>query len=336
MTLVIFIGILAILLPMIGVLFFFYHGIRDRRWPKQALLTIPTGLALFIAAGILYSANQAVQPEEANQAQSSVALSSSSHSKSSSATSQSESSSSSKTSSDSTEKEKASSSKKEAASSSEKKQSSRSSDEAIERARQTVQSHAPNVPDGASFVKVNDNIPFFTNADLTQTDAYAHYGTLDHLGRVTTANALLDESLMPPEERGSMDASIKPTGWHQARYKTTVPGGWLYNRSHLVGYQLAGSENDPKNLMTGTRWFNVEGMLPFENFVAHYIESSGNHVRYRITPVFEGNNLLATGIFMEGFSIEDNGDGLCFNIFVPNRQPGVIIDYATGKSHLDQ
>lgn len=190
----------------------------------------------------------------------------------------------------------------------------------------------PDVPEGETYVTVNNNIPYFTNADLTATEPYANYGALDHLGRVTVADALLDEELMPANERGQMDGNIKPTGWQQNKYDS-VSGGWLYNRSHLIGFQLAGSENEPENLMTGTRWFNVEGMLPFENFVANYIEQTGNRVRYRITPVFEDNNLLASGIFMEGFSIEDNGEDLCFNVYVPNRQPGITIDYSDGSNH---
>ncbi|MCI5775660.1 MAG: DNA/RNA non-specific endonuclease [Aerococcus sp.] len=190
----------------------------------------------------------------------------------------------------------------------------------------------PDVPDDQTYVTINNNIPYFTDEDLTATEPYANYGQLDTLGRVTVADALLDEELMPANARGQMDSSIKPTGWKQKRYDS-VSGGWLYNRSHLIGFQLTGSENDKKNLMTGTRWFNVEGMLPFENFVANYIEQTGNRVRYRITPIFEGNNLLASGIFMEGYSVDDDGEGLCFNVYVPNRQPGITIDYSDGSNH---
>lgn len=188
----------------------------------------------------------------------------------------------------------------------------------------------PEVPEGETYAVVNDNIPYFADEDLISTEAYEDYGPLDSLGRVTAANAVLGVELMPAEERGSI-SDVTPTGWNQARY-VNVSGGWLYNRSHLIGFQLTGENANPNNLMTGTRWFNVEGMLPFENFVANYIETTENHVRYRITPVFEGDNLLASGIYMEGFSIEDNGAEVQFNIYVPNIQPGVEIDYSDGSS----
>ncbi|OYQ65509.1 DNA/RNA non-specific endonuclease [Aerococcus sp. 1KP-2016] len=185
------------------------------------------------------------------------------------------------------------------------------------------------VPDDQEYLEINDNVPFFTNADITSTVAYEAYGDLDSLGRVTQANAVLGIELMPDDERDAIE-DIRPTGWQQAKY-ANVSGGWLYNRSHLIGYQLAGENANPRNLMTGTRWFNVEGMLPFENYVANYIEENDYHIRYRITPVFDGENLLASGIYMEGFSIEDNG-ALQFNIYIPNRQPGVTIDYFNGAS----
>lgn len=183
---------------------------------------------------------------------------------------------------------------------------------------------------GKIYVVVNHNVPYFNDDDLTSTKPFATYGDLDNLGRVTQANALLGQELMPAKDREEI-SSVKPTGWIQRRY-TEVPGGWLYNRSHLIGYQLTGENANPKNLMTGTKSFNVEGMLPFENFVAHYIERTDNHVRYRITPVFEGDNLLASGIYMEAFSIEDNGKGVQFNVYVPNTQPGVELNYADGSS----
>jgi len=205
-------------------------------------------------------------------------------------------------------------------------------DAEIEAERQEVQSQVPDVPDDEDYVTVNDNIPFFTNEDITDTTPYSQPGQLDRLGRVTAANAVLNVDLMPSGQRGNMDSSIHPTGWVQNKYEGLVEGDYLYNRSHLLGYQLTGSENDSSNLMTGTRWFNAEGMLPFENYVANYIEETENTVRYRVTPVFEGDNLLASGVYMEGFSIEDNGEGLCFNIFVPNRQPGITIDYRTGEN----
>ncbi len=186
------------------------------------------------------------------------------------------------------------------------------------------------VPAGQTYIEINNNIPYFTDADITSTEAYESYGELDSLGRVTAANAVLGVELMPTTERGDI-SDIKPTGWQQAKY-ANVSGGWLYNRSHLIGHQLTGEDANARNLMTGTRWFNVEGMLPFENFVANYIEQTENHVRYRVTPAFEGDNLLASGVYMEGFSIEDNGATIQFNIYVPNIQPDVEINYADGSS----
>lgn len=180
------------------------------------------------------------------------------------------------------------------------------------------------------YIVENDNIPYFSDQEIEQAEVYAEYGELDALGRVTEANAVLGQELMPDKEREDI-SGVKPTGWQQAKY-ANVDGGWLYNRSHLIGYQLTGENANPKNLMTGTRYFNVEGMLPFENYVANYIEETGNLVRYRITPVFEGDNLLASGVFMEALSIEDYGESLRMNVYIPNVQPGVEIDYATGDS----
>lgn len=192
---------------------------------------------------------------------------------------------------------------------------------------------APNtiidVEEGKLDIDVNDNIPFFSNEDITSLDTYHRNGPLDSLGRVTAANALLGVEIMPAEQRGSI-GHHEPTGWSQARYANIDSGGWLYNRSHLLGYQLTGND-DFSNLMTGTRQFNM-AMLEYENFVANYIETTENHVRYRVTPVFEGNNLVASGAYMEGFSIEDNGEGLMFNIYIPNVQDGVTIDYVNGSS----
>lgn len=195
---------------------------------------------------------------------------------------------------------------------------------------ESQQSSPQSVPSGNAYIAVNNNNPYFTNEDITSPEAYETYGALDSLGRVTVANAVLGVELMPAEERGDI-SSVEPTGWDQARY-SNVSGGWLYNRSHLIGFQLTGENANPRNLITGTRWFNVEGMLPIENYVADYIETTENHVRYRITPVFEGTNLLASGVYMEGFSIEDNGKGIRFNVYVPNRQPGVEINYANGSN----
>jgi len=192
---------------------------------------------------------------------------------------------------------------------------------------------APNEPveiaEGEEDAIVNDGIPFFSNEDITSTEVYHLNGPLDSLGRVTAANAVVGVEIMPAEERGSI-GHHEPTGWNQASYANIGSGGWLYNRSHLIGHQLTGNDNF-NNLMTGTRWFNIK-MLEYENFIANYIELTENHVRYRVTPVFEGDNLVASGAYMEGFSIEDNGEGLMFNIYIPNIQPGVEINYANGSS----
>jgi len=188
---------------------------------------------------------------------------------------------------------------------------------------------APSVSSGEDYVVINDNVPYFSNEDISSTEVYHSNGSLDSLGRVTEANALIGVESMPAEQRGDI-GHIEPTGWNQKRYEGIGSGGWLYNRSHLIGHQLTGND-DPENLMTGTRHFNEE-MLLTENFVADYIERTENHVRYRVTPVFESDNLLASGAYMEGFSIEDNGEEIMFNIYIPNRQPNVEINYADGSS----
>ncbi|MBG9983609.1 DNA/RNA non-specific endonuclease [Aerococcaceae bacterium DSM 111022] len=185
---------------------------------------------------------------------------------------------------------------------------------------------APAVPASELYIEVNNNNPFFTNEDITQTDPWIEFTKLDELGRVGPANAVLTTDLMPAEPRGD-NSSIQPTGWQQFEWD----GKYLYNRSHLIGHQLIGDGIPNLNLMTGTTTFNQEGMVPFENFVAMIVEG-GETVRYRVTPYFEGDNLLASGVFMEGFSIEDNGESLSFNIYVPNRQDNISINYATGTS----
>ncbi|MDD7219629.1 MAG: DNA/RNA non-specific endonuclease [Clostridia bacterium] len=185
---------------------------------------------------------------------------------------------------------------------------------------------------GSPYVAINDNVPDFTDADLTY-DSYETYSELDSLGRCGTACANIGTDLMPVEERGSI-GQIKPSGWHTVKYDC-VDGNYLYNRCHLIGYQLTAENDNEKNLITGTRYMNVEGMLPFENMTADYIKETGNHVLYRVTPVFEGNDLVAKGVQMEAESVEDNGDGILFNVFCYNVQPGVSIDYATGDSWPD-
>ena len=184
---------------------------------------------------------------------------------------------------------------------------------------------------GQPYVAVNGNVPYFTDADLTDV-SFESYSDLDSLGRCGVAYASVSQDTMPTEKRGSI-GEVKPTGWHTAKYDN-VDGKYLYNRCHLIGYQLTAENANVKNLITGTRYLNVQGMLPFENLTADYVKETGNHVMYRVTPVFEGDNLVASGVLMEAESVEDEGDGVLFCVYVYNVQPGVTIDYATGKSEL--
>lgn len=178
----------------------------------------------------------------------------------------------------------------------------------------------------------NGNIPYFTDEEKRAV-TFEDYAELDALGRCGVAMACLSRELMPTEERGDI-GYVKPTGWHSIRYDN-VEGKYLYNRCHLIGFQLAGENANTKNLITGTRNLNNEGMLPFENMIADYIKETDNHVLYRVTPVFVGNELVARGVRMEAWSVEDNGEGICFCVFVHNTQPGIIINYADGTSRLD-
>jgi DNA-entry nuclease len=189
---------------------------------------------------------------------------------------------------------------------------------------------------GDSVIEINNNEPSFSEEDKERTDGFETYSELDSLGRCGVAYANICEELMPTEERGKI-GQVKPSGWHTVKYNGIVEGNYLYNRCHLIGFQLAGENANEKNLITGTRYFNAGdgGMLPYENEVAEYVKSTGNHVLYRVTPVFEGNNLVAKGVQMEAYSVEDNGKGISFHIFVYNVQPGIGIDYATGDSWLD-
>ena len=182
---------------------------------------------------------------------------------------------------------------------------------------------------GAAYVALNDNHPQFTADDLVM-ESYEFYSPLDSLGRCGVVMACVGVDIMPTEDRGAI-GQVKPTGWHTVKYDF-VDGKYLYNRCHLIGYQLTGENANVSNLITGTRYLNIEGMLPFENLVADYVKETENHVLYRVTPVFKGKNLLADGVQMEAFSVEDNGEGVCFNVFAYNVQPGVTIDYATGDS----
>lgn len=180
--------------------------------------------------------------------------------------------------------------------------------------------------DGSPWVELNQNTPNFDPDDLTQ-EAFEEYGPLDSLGRCTTAWANVCQELMPTEDRESI-SSVTPTGWINREYD----GEYLYNRCHLIGFQLTGENANEQNLITGTRYLNVEGMLPFENMVADYVKETGNHVLYRVTPIFDGDNLVASGVEMEAQSVEDQGEGICFHVYCYNVQPGVTIDYATGES----
>lgn len=186
---------------------------------------------------------------------------------------------------------------------------------------------------GNSFVILDDNKPAFSKQDRERTDAFETYSDLDELGRCGVAYANICKELMPTEERGAI-GMVKPTGWHTVKYDN-VEGKYLYNRCHLIGYQLAGENANEKNLITGTRYLNVTGMLKFEDQVADYVKATDHHVLYRVTPVFEGDNLVAIGVEMEAYSVEDKGESVSFHVFVYNIQPGIVIDYATGESWPD-
>ena len=189
------------------------------------------------------------------------------------------------------------------------------------------------IPDysGSPYIVLNNNKPEFTESEIT-TKAFEKYSELDNLSRCGVAFACLGIETMPTEERGEI-GMIKPSGWHLKKYDC-VDGKYLYNRCHLIGFQLSGENANDKNLITGTRYLNVDGMLPFENMVADYIKETSNHVMYRVTPIFEGDNLLCKGVKMEALSVEDNGKGISFNVFCYNTQPSIKIDYKTGESYL--
>ena len=182
---------------------------------------------------------------------------------------------------------------------------------------------------GTPYTEVNGNKPYFTEADLT-TQSFETYSELDSLGRCGVAYANVGQDLMPTEPRGEIGA-VKPTGWHLVKYDN-VDGKYLYNRCHLIAYMLAAENANPQNLITGTRYLNVQGMLPFETKVCDYVKNTGNHVLYRVTPIFDGDNLLADGVLMEAYSVEDAGEGISFCVFAYNVQPGIGIDYATGDN----
>ena len=184
---------------------------------------------------------------------------------------------------------------------------------------------------GKAYVAINGNLPYFTESEHTTT-SFEKYSALDSMGRCGVAFANIGVDIMPTEDRGSI-GSVKPSGWQTIKYDI-VDGKYLYNRCHLIGFQLSGENANAKNLITGTRSMNVDGMLPFENMIADYVSETKNHVLYRVTPIYDGNNLLATGILMEALSMEDDGEGICFNVFCYNEQPGIEIDHANGSSRL--
>jgi DNA-entry nuclease len=184
---------------------------------------------------------------------------------------------------------------------------------------------------GIPYVALNGNIPDFKDEQLITT-SYEYYSELDYLGRCGYTEACIGLDIMPTEDRGNI-SHVKPTGWHSVQYDN-VDGKSLYNRCHLIGFQLTGENANVGNLITGTRYMNVDGMLPFEDLVADYVKETGNHVLYRVTPVFVDDELVARGVIMEGFSVEDEGEGVCFNVFAFNVQPGIEIDYKTGESRL--
>ena len=183
------------------------------------------------------------------------------------------------------------------------------------------------------YAKVNDDKPFFSEEDYSK-EAFESYADLDEYGRCGVAYALVGVETMPTEGREDI-GMIKPSGWHTVRYDDIIEDKYLYNRCHLIAFQLTGKNAEPKNLITGTRYMNVEGMLPFENKVASYINETKNHVLYRVTPIFEGRNLIARGVLMEAYSVEDNGKGITFNVYCYNVQPGIGINYADGDSWVE-
>ena len=181
------------------------------------------------------------------------------------------------------------------------------------------------------FIEINNNVPEFETYEIQEaTTSYETYSQLDSLGRCQEAQASIGQDLMPTEDRESLSA-VTPSGWDNERY-SCVDGGWIYNRSHLIGFQLTGEQANALNLITGTRYMNVEGMLPFENQVANYVKSTGNHVLYEVTPIYEGDNLVASGVQMEAYSVEDQGQGVQFNVYCYNVQPGININYANGDT----
>lgn len=214
-------------------------------------------------------------------------------------------------------------------------QSSRTSDEWTGILDSGFEFSYDDVPEYKSepYVLINNNMPGFKSYEITEK-SYEKYGELDAFGRCTVCVANIGRDIMPePGEKRGEISSVKPTGWKSVKYDI-VDGKYLYNRCHLIGYQLSAENANKSNLITGTRYMNVDGQLPFENMVADYVKETENHVLYRVTPVFVNDELVARGVLMEAVSVEDKGQGICFNVFCYNVQPGISIDYATGKSSL--
>ncbi len=192
-----------------------------------------------------------------------------------------------------------------------------------------------NIPkySGNAYISINSGKPYFSESEKENKEQFEYYSSLDDLGRCGVAYANICKDVMPTEERGTI-GQIRPSGWHTVKYNGIVDGNYLYNRCHLIGYQLAGENANELNLITGTRYLNIVGMLEFENMVGAYVEETNNHVLYRVTPIFNGNDLVAQGVEIEAWSVEDEGSGICFNVFCYNVQPGIEIDYATGDSWI--
>ncbi len=198
-----------------------------------------------------------------------------------------------------------------------------------------------NIPEytNKAYININDGVPEFTEDEIT-TESYEFYSELDILGRCGVTHACIGVDLMPTEDREEI-SSVYPSGWkyngksNNNKYDTSlVEAGYIYNRCHLIGFQLAGENANEKNLVTGTRYLNIEGMLPFENEIADYVKETKNHVMFKVTPIYDGNDLVPKGIHMMGYSVEDNGEGISFNVFAYNVQPGIVINYATGENWL--
>ena len=195
---------------------------------------------------------------------------------------------------------------------------------------------AEDVPayDGSDYILINDNVPDFYLWQLT-TEAYVSFSAFDELERTGAGMACLGPETLCDEERAGVDGSIRPSGWHTVRYDDLIEDHYLYNRSHVIGHRLCGDISTPENLFTGTRFLNNSVMKHFEILVIRHIENTQNHVLYRVTPIYRGDDLVATGVQMEAWSVEDGGEGICFNVFVYNVQPGILIDYSDGSSERD-